>query len=139
MPNREPFVSPDRIEELRLVSTQAAFDLSRLLRLCEELNIVSRNECHIATAVLVRALIDHIPPVFGQREFNEVANNYAGTKSFVATAKHLQESLRKIADALLHSPIRRTESLPTATQVDFKQSLDVILGEVARILKNSAL
>ncbi|MBI3903058.1 MAG: hypothetical protein HY306_09010 [Nitrosomonadales bacterium] len=135
LPEGAPFVSPERIEELRSVAAQSAYDLSRVLRLCEELNIVSKRQCHIATAVLVRALIDHVPPIFGMRDFKEVANNYAGTKSFMATAKHLDESSRKIADGLLHSHIRKTESLPTATQVDFKQSLDVVLGEVARLLR----
>lgn len=135
LPQGAPFVAPERIEELKSLSPNSGYDLSRVLRLCEELNIVSRRQCHMATAVLVRALIDHIPPIFGKRTFQEVANNYAGTKSFLATAKHLDESSRKIADGLLHTQVRKTESLPTATQVDFKQSLDVVLGEVIRLLK----
>lgn len=135
--NALPFVSSERLSELQSVAPNASYDLCRLLRLCEELNVVSLGGCHMATAVLVRALIDHVPPVFGSRTFSEVANNYRGTKSFKDMAKHLDESSRKIADGLLHSQLRRTEILPSAVQVDFRQSLDVILSEVVRILRGT--
>lgn len=48
---------------------------------------------------------------------------------------HLQKSSRKIADSHLHIMIRKKEVLPNATQVDFKNDLDRLLGEIVRILK----
>jgi hypothetical protein len=44
--------------------------------------------------------------------------------------------LRKIADGFLHQPIRKAESLPTSTQVDFRQPLDQLLGEIVRISRS---
>jgi hypothetical protein len=49
--------------------------------------------------------------------------------------QHLQESSRKIANAHLHTLIRTKENLPTATQVNFANDLDVLLGEIVRVLR----
>jgi hypothetical protein len=128
------FVSPDRLEELRQL-TSSTFDLSRLIRLCEELNLSYGNHCFHATAMLTRAILDHVPLIFGFRTFAEVANNYSGGKSFRQIAQHLESSARSIADAHLHLPIRAREVLPTAIQVNQSQALDALLGEVVRLLR----
>jgi len=47
---------------------------------------------------------------------------------------HLENSARRIADAHLHTQIRARETLPTATQVNFSNDLDVLLAEIVRIL-----
>jgi len=128
------FVDPSRIEELSQVKN-ADFDLRKLIRFCEELNICYQNECYLAVAILTRALIDHIPPILAFNTFSEVVNNYAGTKSFKDHMKRLEDSSRKIADAHLHTGIRSKETLPTSTQVNFSNDIDVLLGEIIRILK----
>lgn len=133
---RPPFVHPTRIKELRDLQNPS-FDCSRLIRLLEELNIAFRGECYMATAMLVRAIVDHIPPIFGFRNFGEVTSNYKGAKSFKDSMLHLQNSLRPIADAHLHLQIRRRETLPTENQIDFRSDLDVLLGELIRVLKSS--
>jgi|CXWL01.1.fsa_nt_gi hypothetical protein len=128
------FVDPNRIEELRQVKN-VSFDLAKLIRFCEELNGCYQSECYLAVAILTRALIDHISPIFAFNTFSEVVNNYAGTKSFKDHMKRLEDSSRKIADAHLHTGIRSKESLPTPTQVNFSNDIDVLLGEIIRILK----
>jgi len=131
----QPFVDHARLEELRGLPRKT-FDLSRLIRLCEELNVAYRNACHHSVALLTRSILDHVPPIFDLRAFAEVASNY-GSRSFKETMDHLQNSARKIADGHLHTPIRRTESLPNATQVNFARDLDVLLGEIARISRDA--
>ena len=126
------FVSDDRLAELRTIQAQS-FDLRRLIRLCEELNVAYGEGCYHATAMLTRALLDHVPPVFGKRTFAEVANNY-GSKSFKNIMQHLENGARKVGDVHLHTPIRNRETLPTAQQVAFGPELDVLLGEIVRIL-----
>jgi hypothetical protein len=86
--------------------------------------------------MLGRALVDHVPPIFDQHTLAEVANNYAGTKSFKASIQTLERSLRNIADQHLHSSIRSSETLPNARQVDFGNDLDVLLAEIVRINKS---
>jgi len=86
-------------------------------------------------AVLTRTIIDHIPPLLGMEKFSEVANNYQSTKSFKESMKHLQDSMRKISDSVLHTTIRKKESIPTFIQVNFSADLDVLFGEIVRVNK----
>ena len=128
------YVHLDRIKEIKLISNKS-FDLIRLVRLCEELNIAFNNKSYLSTVILVRAIIDHVPPIFGTSSFIEVVNNYKGSKSFKESVKNLESSSRKIADQYLHTQIRNKEVLPNKNQIDFSNDVDVLLGEVYRILK----
>jgi len=133
-PSAPPFVDPARLAQLREISSPK-YDLAKLVQLCEELNVASANDCYLSVAMVVRAIIDHVPPVFGVGSFVEVASNYrAGARSFRESMSHLSNSARKIGDAHLHVQIRARETLPTRTQVDFSRDLDVLLAEIVRIL-----
>ncbi len=100
-----------------------------------EINLCHQNRCYLAIAALTRAVLDHIPPVFGWTSFAEVVNNYGGGRSFKHSMTHLDASARKIGDQHLHTRVRSSEVLPTIVQVDFSNDLDVLLSEIARILK----
>jgi hypothetical protein len=126
------YVDEARIADLRRLN-DPKFDLRKLVALCEELNQCYRAQCYHAVAALTRATIDHIPPVLGFITFAQVANNYAGTQSFKASMRRLEDSARKIADSHLHTPIRSRETLPTRVQVNFSNDLDVLLGEIIRV------
>lgn len=126
------YVPENRLDGLRAVESDD-FDLSKLIRFCEELNSAFQNENYLSVAILARAILDHVPPIFGFKTFIEVVNNYGG-KSFKKSSQNLQNSSRNIADAYLHEPIRRKESLPNGIQIDFRNDLDVLLGEIVRIL-----
>lgn len=127
------FVDKGRVEELRKIS-DPNFDLTRLIRKCEELNSNFASSSFFSTALLVRSIIDHVPPIFEKANFSDVAGAH-GTKSFKDSMTHLDKSSRKIADAFLHTHIRSKEVLPNKTQVNFSRDLDVLLGEIVRILK----
>jgi hypothetical protein len=131
---QKDYIHQDRIKELKEISS-AQFDLCKLLKFCEELNICYKANNLFAIIMLTRALIDHVPPIFGFKTFNELVNNYSGTKSFKENMERLNASCRKIADQHLHTPIRKSESLPTMNQVDFSNDIDVLLAEIHRILK----
>lgn len=126
------FVDPERIKQLQEIGTKK-YDLARLIRKCEELNIVYSTKCYFSVGMLTRAIIDHVPPIFDKNSFSEVAGSY-GSKSFKDSIVHLDKSSRKIADSFLHSHIRRKEILPSKTQVNFSSDLDVLLSEIIRIL-----
>jgi hypothetical protein len=129
------YVDPDRLSELRAIKSEK-FDLVKLIGLCEELSTCYAGESYFAVAMLVRAVLDHVPPIFGCKSFNQVASSYnGGTKSFKQSMEHLENSSRKIADAHLHSQIRKKEVLPNKTQVNFASDLDVLLAEIVRALK----
>ena len=132
--NEISFVSPDRIYELEAIQS-TMWDLTKLKEYCRELNICFENKCYLAIAMILRAIIDHVPPIFGCTTFAEVSNNYGGGKSFKKSMSHLHNSLRNVADSHLHVQIRKTESLPTSSQVNFTADLDMLLAEISRILK----
>jgi hypothetical protein len=125
----------ERIEQLRTIQS-GEFDLSKLIELCKEINNCFQVESYMAVAMLVRAILDHVPPIFGCKNFAEISNNYAGgSKSFKQSMQHLEMSSRKIADSHLHTQIRKSEILPNRTQVNFSNDLDVLLAEIVRLLK----
>ena len=131
----ESFIAATRINELRTLSSPN-FDLRKLVRLCEELNSSHMNGNYYATAMLTRGVLDHVPPLFGHLSFVQVASNYAGGgKSFKEAMEHLQGAAKKIGDGHLHTQIRKTETLPTKQQVSCGQQLDLLLGEIIRIMK----
>lgn len=127
------YIDTHRLNELRDINSED-FDLTKLIRLCEELNSNFVNGNYLSIAMLTRTIIHHIPPIFGFSNFEQVASQYPG-KSFKQNMQHLKDSLKPIADRHLHSQIRKSESLPTKTQVDFRNDLDVLLEEIVRVLK----
>ncbi|WP_413709838.1 hypothetical protein [Rhizobium sp. Rhizsp82] len=125
-------VDPARIEALRGIQSDK-FDLSKLIRLCEELNLAFATESYLAMAMLTRAIVDHVPPIFGFQKFAEVASNYGG-QTLKRELTNLNTTSRNIADLHLHSQIRRKEVLPTIAQVDASNSLDLLLAEIIAIV-----
>lgn len=130
--NLTEFVDSSRIDELKNLKSDL-FDFRKLINYCEEINVSYENEAYISVAMLTRAIIDHIPPIFGADNFQNVYGQN-GSKSFKANMTHLDKSLRKIADSYLHSHIKKKEMLPNKTQVNFSQDIDVLLAEICSIM-----
>jgi len=128
------YVDAQRILQLQAIRAHE-WDLRKLVRLLQEINLAYANEMHMATVMLVRAVADHISPILGCRNFSEVANNYTAPRSFSDQMKHLEGSMRKVADMHLHQQVRKSEVLPSAAQVDFRPALDVLLAEILRVLQ----
>jgi len=134
---KSEFISATRIKELSTIKN-SSFDLTRLIKLCQELNDNYSCNNFMTCAMICRTILNHVPPIFGYKNFENVANNYGGPKehkSFKKNMSHLNNSLKNIADRHLHSVISGSESLPNENQVDFKQDLDVLLEEICRNLK----
>ncbi|MBT9188807.1 hypothetical protein [Zobellia russellii] len=129
----ENYVDPERIDELDGIDDDD-FDFTKLVALLTELNIAYSHGLFLSIPLLIRAVIDHIPPVFGKANFPDVCGSH-GTHSFRESMKNLNNSSRKIADAFLHSHIRKKENLPNRTQINFRNDLDVLLQEIVRVRK----
>lgn len=125
------FINSERINSLKKLNN-GNFDYQKLIKLLEEINHNYSFENFLSVAILSRAVIDHVPPIFGQNTFNEVANNYGNT-SFKKNMLHLNNSMRSMADSYLHIPIRKKESLPNVNQIDFSREIDFLLAEIIRI------
>lgn len=129
------FIDLKRLDELRSINSND-FDLTKLVKLCEEINDNYQRKNFMSVAMIGRTILNHIPPIFGFKNFDEVTSNYGSSKnsSFKKNMIHLNSSLKNIADSYLHLHIRKKESLPNEIQVDFKQDFDVLLAEIIRIL-----
>ncbi|MBJ2173060.1 hypothetical protein JBL43_02345 [Aureibaculum sp. A20] len=130
---KENYVDPERIDELNGIDDDD-FDFTKLVAFLTELNIAYSHGLFLSIPPLVRAIIDHIPPVFNKANFADVCGSH-GTHSFKESMKNLNSSSRKIADAFLHSHIRKQENLPNRTQINFSNDLDVLLQEIVRVRK----
>ncbi|MBB3475854.1 hypothetical protein [Sphingomonas sp. BK345] len=126
------YVDPSIIEQIATLPT-TNFDFSRLAELCRSLNVTAAANAHMATAMLLRAIIDHVPPIFGFKTFEVVAAQAPGTHTFKQQLGILQNSMRKATDACLHTPIGKKRDLPTAVAVDFRSPLEALLQHIIRI------
>ncbi len=129
------YISLARIQELKQIENND-FDLTKVIQFCKEINDNWHRENFLSVGTLVRALKDHVPPIFGFKNFKEVASNYSGNgRSFSSSMKKLEDSSKHISDRLIHSHVQKKVALPTETQVNFTQDIDVMLEEIIRILK----
>jgi len=126
------FVNPTRIKQLSEIDNQN-FDLRKLIRLLEELNSNYEHGCIYSTSMILRAVLDHVPPIWRKSSFGELVSQVGG-KSFKDSMSHLEKGLRKISDGHLHSHIRKKEVLPVVQQVEFRPQLDLLLSELLNIL-----
>ncbi|WP_324134056.1 hypothetical protein [Bosea sp. (in: a-proteobacteria)] len=125
------YVEPIRLAQLANAQSPN-WDFSRLIQLCKELNVAHQNDCHISVIVLLRVIADHVPPIFGHRNFADFVAQTTIGNSFKKSMTYLHGSMRNIADQHIHHQISKKEVLPTSTQVDFRQQLDLLLAEVVR-------
>lgn len=131
----EHFVEESRIQELVKIGP-SKLDTAKLSQMLTELNRSYADHSFFSCVFLIRAILDHVPPIFGLKRFSEIANNYAGGggRSFRQHMQHLENSSRKLADSHLHQHIRSKETLPTTSQIEFRADIDSLLAEIIRIL-----
>lgn len=129
------FVDSSIIEQLHQI-TNSKFDLTKVIRFCEELNSSFNIGNYLAATLLIRALINHIPPIFGHTTFRQVVSQVS--KSRKELFSPLEEIARDVADLHTHDLIRHKESLPTKNQLEpFKPCLEVLLQEIIVELQKS--
>jgi hypothetical protein len=128
---RELFIEPDKIGKLE-ATAKPEFDVSKLVELCKEINECYDQKFYYATGMLIRAVLDHVAPIFQREDFNGIVNNYGG-RSFKGQMKTLA-GYRDVFDGYLHSHIKEKENLANAKQVDCAGSFDALLGEAIRLL-----
>jgi hypothetical protein len=84
---------------------------------------------YFATFFLIRALLNHIPPIFGYETFEQVVSQ--STRSRKELFKPLNDIARDVADLHTHDIIRHKENLPTIRQLEpFKPNVEFLLQEI---------
>ena len=114
LPPEEPpqYVNEDLIKELEAKQGHTRFSLDKLLQLLRELNACFRDDHVYACHALVRAIIDHVPPILGCQSFEQAASSYKWTKTDKKYVQRLLE-FKVQADDVMHRQIRTSRSVIT--------------------------
>jgi hypothetical protein len=112
----------------------STYDVSALVRMCKEINSCFAHGNVLAVVLLMRTVLNHVPPVFGHDTFAQVLASSG--KSLKDSFNHLENGLRKVADFHTHRKIVAVESYPSAAQVEpFKPQFELLLQQVESRLK----
>ena len=124
----EYYIDPQRIQSFKKLK-HPDFNFNKLINLLEELNINFHHGKYNSLLLLQRALLDHVPPIFNRKTFKDFYNNLQ--KSEKRYYQKFDDDLRDLADSTIHKQIDNTiiES-PTLFQVDFRNKIDRLLGDV---------
>lgn len=120
------YVRDEIIEAIKL--KKDGFNYKKLLKLITELNKNYLDSNVYSCLSLIRAITDHIPPLLGHANFEEVVNNYKGAKTDKNYINKLFKD-RDVSDDSLHRPISKSEDLIDMDNIPNKQLLNRLLQE----------
>lgn len=122
------FIDPALIDQLS-TATSPDLDVTFLVRMCREINSCFAHGNLVATTLLMRAVLNYVPPLFAQESFPQVVAHIG--RSLKDSFDHLEKGLRKIADFHTHRRIAATEFYPSPAQVEpFKPQFELLLQQV---------
>lgn len=135
----ELYISPRRIKDFEGLDNKIKYDLSKLISLCKEINDNYSRENYYSVSLLLRTILNHIPPAFNDSDtFEQVLAELNGkrhkTKREIFT--RLQELQRRFADLTAHEKLRANEPIMVAQSVHFIPEINFLLQEVFQSLLN---
>jgi hypothetical protein len=127
-PPRTSLIAPQLIADLNKTKS-SQFDSTKLTGYCKEINSSFYHGNVVACLLLMRTVLNHVPPIFGYKSFAEATANSG--KSLRENLEFLENGVRRLADMYAHQPITKTEQYPTKSQVElYRAQLEVLLHEV---------
>jgi hypothetical protein len=122
------FLNVEVLDELKKIQN-SKYDTKKLIRFCEELNDSYSRANYLSCALLIRAVMNHTPPIFDIEKFSQVVANSG--RSVKAVLSHLESQARPISDLHTHFLIRAKEQLPTKHQIEpYKPSFEILIQEI---------
>jgi hypothetical protein len=124
-------VAPEIVAHLEQTAS-TRFDTQFLARLCQEINSCWSHGNVIATALLMRSVLNYVPPIFGHTTFAQVTAQ-AG-RSLKESFDHLENGLRKVADFQTHRIGGPLTPYPSVAQVEpFKPQFELLMHEILKV------
>jgi hypothetical protein len=106
----DPYITTEAQDGLLSAAKSAGFDTAKLKNILDELNdSFSRDKPQSAHA-LIRTLLNHIAPLFGQKTFAQVASNHSWTRTDKDRVHEIQTLFRYDVDESLHAPISKRDT-----------------------------
>lgn len=126
------YIPQGSIDKLIATASKKGFNTQKLEAIVSELNIAYKLNSSQSAHFLIRALLDHISPMFGMNKFAEVADNYPWTQTDKKHIKGLNGHFRFDADDGLHTPISSRD-----TSLDM-HAIGIVRRAVNRIVDEAA-
>ncbi|WP_392872699.1 hypothetical protein [Streptomyces sp. LN499] len=134
-PARGPYIDVRLLTDLEAAGETSAWSLDKLIGLARELNSNYQAGHPYSCQALIRAIIDHIPPTFGQPGFAGVVSSHKwGSKTDRDHAKRLSE-YRTTGDDVMHRQIRNDPGLITMDDLPPRTQLNAVLRELFLVLR----
>jgi hypothetical protein len=130
IPMNNSYVNQRIVDDIRTKNGKSQFNVVKLLKLIEELNENYELKNSYATHALLRAILDHIPPILGQPDFNGVVNNYSWGRTDKRYLKKLVD-FKDQADDALHRQISAQADLLDFDDMPASVCVDRLLQECA--------
>ena len=132
-------IDPALIERLSRAESPVADIAAFLVPMCREINSCFAHGNIVATMLLMRSLLNYVPPLFGRETFSQFVANTSLSRSKKDSFEHLEKGLRKIADFHTHRRIGAAEFYPSAAQVEpFKPQFELLLQEIITVVEGGA-
>jgi hypothetical protein len=109
-----------------------SFNYKKLIKILGELNYNFAAGYQYASSMLIRAVLDHIPPIFGYTSFEEVVNNYSWDKTDKEYMKKLLD-FKNNADDALHRQISEDQDLLEMDNLPNSNRINRLLQECLKI------
>lgn len=134
-PERGPYVELALLDELEQAAAGTKWQVHKLIALCQGLNDAYKAGNSYVCAAMIRAVMDHIPPVFGQSDFKQVASQHTFTmkQTDKAHAQFLVNS-KSIGDDVMHRRIGPSVPVITMDDIPTPIRLNAILREMVTLL-----
>ena len=132
------FVTKSYILALENITHQN-FDVTRLVKYCNEINDNYRLKNYSSVIFLCRAVLDHCPPVFGFPTLESLSEQLPTRNSLKKISSRLNTSPKKIADHHIHKRIGVKEVLPVLEEIDFKNDMNFLIGRIVEELSINKL
>jgi hypothetical protein len=109
-PDNTPYIDAGVAASIAARARALGFDSAKLARLVDELNDNYRRGNAYAAHALLRAVLDHVPPMLGCTNFQAVANNHPWSRTDKNYARRLLD-FKLQADDVLHRQISASTDL----------------------------
>ncbi|MEV7238896.1 hypothetical protein AB0N06_34805 [Streptomyces sp. NPDC051020] len=136
-PEPTQYISQRLIDELEEAGAKSPWKVDKLLDLIRELNNNHAAEQPYSCLALIRAIMDHVPSVFGQKAFAGIVSSVSMTRT---DTKHLEAlgRYRFPGDDVMHRQASNTASHIDMSDVPPASYIKVLLREVLKALQNGA-
>ncbi len=130
-PNQEtePYVNKNILEGFRL--KEGAFNYQKLITLIEELNFNVENKKTYSSCMILRAILDHVPPLLEKKDFKDVVNSYnwGSERSSPRKAVKLLLDFKNIPDDVLHGQITNKSDVIDFSYLPHKYLVNILLQQ----------